>query len=334
MKKLHLVTFLSLILFLSVSVLAVQRIADTRQNADEVDSTAVNTTNYLTIAGYVYIDENQNGERDLTEKAFKAGRVNVTMSRNRPRNTPTSAPIATTYPTPIETTPQPTGDSITPPPPFIHTDNQGYFKYTVASNTVPETNYFTVSLIIPNDFKGTTINPITYQNLYKRSRKLVEFGLVRTGITASPTPICGNVLAEIEVSEECEENGYRTMSYTCQDGHSQTFNDSTSCKTQSVWSEYAHALCAERGCSATPTPQSCAQVITFARNRTGQCRRFPTACLPEGWRADRSCTITPTVTPTPVACATPPICNVEEELLTGDPAPGMGTCPEYYCIGY
>jgi len=118
-------------------------------------------------------------------------------------------------------------------------------------------------------------------------------------------------------------------------------------------------------CKITPTPRLCLQVFTPARNKlTGECKLFPTSCLPDGWVADRSCVpspttvtrITPTCVPPPPCvfsepycaiappeggwcpttttykkCPTPPPCR--GTLIYGDPSPNdVNRCPVYRCI--
>ena len=334
MKKFNLLTLFSLLFVLILSVFVVQKFSDNRQRADELSSESLNTHNYLTIAGYVYVDENQNGERDLRERSYSNAILNITMSRTRPRNTPTFAPTipATNSPQPTGVTPELNEEDI-PLPPLYKTDNHGYFKYTLESSMVPERNYFRVTLNEPKGFVLTTKNPINFENLYKRTRKIVEFGIVRE--IKVPMPTCTPLPYEC-LYPTIEPDGSVLECLPPENGSwcpipEPTCTPRPSCLDATPACQIPEP---EDGwCPVSPTPQSCAQVITHARNRnTGQCRRFPSACLPEGWRADRSCTITPTVSITPIACATPPICLDDETLLTGDPAPGNGSCPAYYCL--
>lgn len=67
-------------------------------------------------------------------------------------------------------------------------------------------------------------------------------------------------------------------------------------------------------CSYNPTPpvtsnpQLCLQQFTWGRNSvTGECKLFPSSCLPDGWGKDNSCNLTPT--PYPSRCHWETICD-------------------------
>lgn len=186
MIKIHLLSFVTLFLALAISVFALQKVYDVRQRADELEDTAEpEIVNKLIIAGYIYIDQNQNGQRDSSEVPLKRADVEVLHTRTKPRNTPTIDPSSTDS---AETTPEATSEA-TPLPVVLKSDKFGYFKYSIPSSEVKDRNYFTVRLITPVGMT-TTANPKTFSNLYNRAKKIVEFGVAPGPATCTPRPDC------------------------------------------------------------------------------------------------------------------------------------------------
>lgn len=300
MIKIHLLSFVTLFLALAISVFALQKVSDIRQRADELEETTdTASTNNLILAGYVYIDQNQNGERDISELPLTDASIEVLHTLTKPRNTPTPDPNATDS---ADVTPEATSEA-TPLPVLVNSDSFGYFKYSTPSSTVRERNYFRVQLVTPEGMTTTTPALKTYTDLYKRSKKLMEFGVAPQPGTCTPRPDC------LDATPACQppvpEGGW-----------------------------------CEPTISPEPTDITCVNPVkknVFILHKTnGKCRVLKAGnCVPQGFRQVSACpTPTPSPIPTsnPASCANRPICLDNETLITGDPAPGSGNCPVYQCV--
>lgn len=189
------VTLFAVMLLLSLFV--VQRSTNTRQFANEVmTSESMNNKPYQVIRGYVYVDENKDGERDKGERSYQGAVIDITNNKRIPTPTTeiTAIPVsATPIPTVIvDDTPMPvmTSETVVPPiVPWNRTDAYGYFKYQVPSELIPDTVNYTLTLRVPPGFIATTKNPVTIVGLGKNSRRVVEFGIARNAV-AAPTLSC------------------------------------------------------------------------------------------------------------------------------------------------
>ncbi len=171
---------------------------DIRSNAADTDDSET-TQNTLNIVGYVYVDENRNGERDKDEKPFPKAKIVVAQSVSQPTATP---PVVI--------------DGVVT---NLMTDRFGYFKYQTLSSYVPNGANYTVQLELPPNFMSTSKNPIIYNNIGKRAKKIVEFGIVYKGtISLVPTLDITEAPAEYILSGtvflDSNENGVRDTDET------------------------------------------------------------------------------------------------------------------------
>lgn len=99
--------------------------------------------------------------------------------------------------------------------------------------------------------------------------------------------------------------GFGSTSAVYSLGSSDTANENVLTTTVPVQFTITSTLLPTPTATPTPTAQVCAEVITTAVNdTTGECKEFPTACLPSGWHTVTACpavspTASPTATPTP-----------------------------------
>jgi len=75
--------------------------------------------------------------------------------------------------------------------------------------------------------------------------------------TVIPSPSCKTGLSNIQLDTYCNENSFRMVSFSCQDGYNGTVGESTSCKTVTELVRLAQQECSGRSsCPTTPTPLS------------------------------------------------------------------------------
>ena len=84
----------------------------------------------------------------------------------------------------------------------------------------------------------------------------VKPGTVFCPTTPTPTSLCRVTLSKYSLSEPCGTDVYRYVKYTCSDGYTATQGGSTSCKSASVWKQYASDDCIRRQSSTCITPPS------------------------------------------------------------------------------
>ena len=160
-KRVELIVFLIVVLI----IVGFGAFTQKKQNigSDAAGTTQELTSQYgLTIAGYVYLDQNQNGERDLEETGVSGGVIQI-----RPSSRSVNQGNLSTD---------------------VRTDSYGYFKYTT-SPPLGAVN-FSLTLIPPPSYKVTTQNPISRYGLSGRAKRIVEFGITDSGNPLpSPTTI-------------------------------------------------------------------------------------------------------------------------------------------------
>jgi hypothetical protein len=137
----------------------------------------------VSISGYVFYDDNQNGHRDVNEKPYPKVSINVTQVRRdgsvnaRGQN---AAPIAQ-----------------------LQSDANGYFTYTYRSN-----NQFayTIKVILPTGYKTIDTNPLYIMTADADVPKVIEFGLfpytkVLTASSCAPRPKCLDTTPACKIAE-------------------------------------------------------------------------------------------------------------------------------------
>lgn len=124
------------------------------------------------IAGYVYFDQNQNGDRDLGEAPVPNASIKITQVND-------NGNLGS----------QTQGSRITS---TVQTDKYGYFKYQFA-NVLPDSVNFIVKLELPAGYKTIDTNPAVFSNLHHDAKEVVSFGifpLPSLSVSTLPTPIC------------------------------------------------------------------------------------------------------------------------------------------------
>jgi hypothetical protein len=125
------------------------------------------------IAGYIYKDTNQNGQRDAGEQPFPSINVKVTIvDKNTLTPAPGQAALATT----------------------VATDENGYFTLPL-KNSGNDLHSYLLQVILPNGYKTIDTNPLLLPDLGSDTQKTVEVGLftlkplsVTPSVTCSPRP--------------------------------------------------------------------------------------------------------------------------------------------------
>jgi len=127
---------LMLILGLPLAIIISQQKQDLRQRAQTPEpSQAQNFSNQpKSISGYVYNDQNQNGERDVNETGASNVQIKISQINNIANQPNQSTDITTT----------------------VTTDTNGYFKFDYY-NTPQSAS---IQLILPPDHKTINTNPI------------------------------------------------------------------------------------------------------------------------------------------------------------------------------
>ena len=118
-----------------------QKQQDIRQRASSPQPTISNSNNYNYISGYIYLDNNTDGERQYGEKGVDNIQLKITQK-----------------------------NLIT----FIASDQNGYFKYRFSN--ADSTPTLTVELILPKGYKTINTNPHML-NLQNDTKNILEFGI-------------------------------------------------------------------------------------------------------------------------------------------------------------
>lgn len=166
---------LTLILAVPLVVLLSQERQDPRGRAAEPARMPTKTPvgqGYGYISGYVYYDQNKNGEREAEEQPFVGATVSVTqLKKNNNQAISADGKVVNTVSE-------------------LKTDSLGYFKFRFA-NVDPNSVTYTVRLELPNGYKTINTNPVVFTNLKGGTQEVLQFGLFPLqGVTipASPTP--------------------------------------------------------------------------------------------------------------------------------------------------
>jgi hypothetical protein len=151
--------FIVLVLFLSVPlvIFSAQQSQDFRQKAAPILPTpdilqAQNGNGY--ISGYIYLDQNEDGERNYSEKAAGGVQIKITqVNINAGDKNQTSSLITTQT-----------------------TDENGYFKYQLPESFT-QTYSLVIQLILPNGYKTINTNPLLLLNIKNDAKEITEFGI-------------------------------------------------------------------------------------------------------------------------------------------------------------
>ncbi|HSA83497.1 MAG TPA: SdrD B-like domain-containing protein [Patescibacteria group bacterium] len=111
----------------------------------------------LQVAGYIYHDTDQDGERKSEEKPFKG--VTVQMQQLKEGKGETTA---------LEE----------------QTDTYGYFSFRVPFDNASS---YMIKLVLPKGYKTVHANPVILSDLQPNTQNIVEFGLIPSG-EAIPSP--------------------------------------------------------------------------------------------------------------------------------------------------
>lgn len=270
---------------------------DMRSTAAETGAELRGNSRAYAISGYVYIDQNQSGERDTEEKGLSGAVVQITILKRSSQKVDQSAETKT--------------------------DSFGYFKYQLPSGSRINATDYRVLLQVPVGYKTTSKNPINLENMQKNSRQIVEFGIAENDVvTLTPTLTCANIyLTKISPNSSCATGSdqYKSALYTCSDGYSGEIGDRLrgSCKSYAEWKVEAHQACIARSCQTTPVPTGCLP------EPTGNCINPDGPCYipapPPGGYCPK-----PTCTPMPAECISPSS-GPEGPIIVCAPPPG-GWC--------
>ena len=182
---------LTAVLTIPLVVVLTQQPQNLRGTASEPITTTPTKTPTSTregmIVGYVYYDQNQNGQRNRNEKPFPEAIITIEkLKRNEVKtNNRESVPAE------------------------IKADTFGYFSYTFANST-PDSEEYIVKLKLPDGYKTITTNPTILSGLHKDMKQIIEFGLFPlTNIvptTANPTaqPTCMPRPACLDATPSCK----------------------------------------------------------------------------------------------------------------------------------
>ena len=148
---------ISFLLIIPLLTLLAQERQDIRERAAEPPVTIVPPVNNTkTVTGYVYIDNNQNGEREPQEKAYPNATIKITQLNSNGTTTERSE-VATLI-----------SD--------IQTDTNGYFRYTLPSEQTQPVSYV-IKLLLPEGYKTINTNPVVIAGNRETEKEVVEFGL-------------------------------------------------------------------------------------------------------------------------------------------------------------
>lgn len=111
------------------------------------------------ISGYIYHDDNADGQREDGEKPF-AG-VKIQMKILQPNGNDNQSTFETT------------------------TDPYGYFSFRFP---VDPANSYLLKVVVPNNYKAVNANPLIIADLKPTMQKIIEFGLTPSGsLLITPT---------------------------------------------------------------------------------------------------------------------------------------------------
>jgi hypothetical protein len=167
---------LTLILTVPLVVLLSQQRQDVRGRAAE--STAIPTQTPTSqgngfISGYVYVDQNKNGERESEEKPFPDAVIKITqIKRNGDELLNKQGEAGKVVNTVSE----------------VKTDSLGFFKFRF-SNLNPDSLTYLVKLDLPSGYKTINTNPVVFSGIHKDGKEMIEFGLFpinAVAVTAAP----------------------------------------------------------------------------------------------------------------------------------------------------
>lgn len=158
--------FITLILILAIPLLFLllqQRQAMSTKVVEPtpapVTVSTVTSSGQGSLAGYIYHDNNANGQREEEEKPFDNVKIQLRILRENGDNTKSLM------------------DTIT--------DSYGYFSFRFTSE---QTSNYMLKVVVPANYKAVNANPLIISDLKPNSQKIVEFGLVTFGdALISPT---------------------------------------------------------------------------------------------------------------------------------------------------
>lgn len=158
---------LSAALTIPVVILTAQQPQTLRGNASgpeinqQLSPTSASRQENIIIAGYVYHDQNRDGQRNNQEKPFPDGVISITeMNKVTKENRI------------IE----------------LKTDNFGYFTYTASVTPSGDVDYI-IKTVLPDGYKTITTNPVLFSELQNNKKQIIEFGLYNLKeTTTSPQP--------------------------------------------------------------------------------------------------------------------------------------------------
>ena len=108
------------------------------------------------ISGYVYLDQNQNGQREQGETPVPNATVKITqVNENGNESDGSQAARAATT---------------------LQTDQYGYFKFPFP-NVLPDSFSYIVKLMLPAGYKTINTNPIVLSDLHRDTKRIVSFGI-------------------------------------------------------------------------------------------------------------------------------------------------------------
>lgn len=154
-----------------VGLFAVKSSVDLRSEAASYHQLSISGNAY--ISGYVYVDENKNGERDLNEVGYSKATIQI-----YPHNKKTEQPRITDA---ADTMPMLRNDVLSQ-----QTDQYGYFK--MKNNLL--IGDFDIGITIPSGYKSTTSTVIRKKELQRVDHQIIEFGLYPNNLMPYLPPSC------------------------------------------------------------------------------------------------------------------------------------------------
>ncbi len=180
--------FAIIALFLSIPmvVLLSRDRQDIRGKAAEPTPTPVTVASgFGFISGYLYHDDNKNGERDPGEKPFEG--VTVRIKQIKPDG-------AIDEPSKV-------GNLNTE----LVTDLNGYFRFRF-TKMHPDNTSYSVKAILPDKYKTINTNPLILSSFPRDNQIIVEFGLFPiedTAVKGAQTTACATRPACLDSKEAC-----------------------------------------------------------------------------------------------------------------------------------
>jgi hypothetical protein len=148
---------LTFALTLPIALLFSQEKQDVRSKAAEPtpNQQLKQTPGSVVISGYVYYDNNKNGERDLEEKPYPGVRIKMATILLQKEDIQEDSTVIT--------------------------DSNGFFKFHF-SHLYPDTSNYMIKLLLPNGYKTINTNPLIMSDLPQEAKETLEFGLFPTSI--------------------------------------------------------------------------------------------------------------------------------------------------------